>query len=153
MSLSRIQLRHRSVIDSYKAEIIRPPSRKQARAWLAPIRSAFNEIKSGEVDSHQGYAITRIKRNDDDFARIDHCINGFIAMIERLAPEFDLSAMRKVGKKLEVGILLTHEEVESCFKTLNGVEDLLIGFSRQALKDAAQTEQIKIEFERMGIAA
>ena len=41
----------------------------------------------------------------------------------------------------------------SSFKTLNSVEDLLISFSRQALKDAAQTEQIKIELERMGIAA
>src|SRR5574343_9977 len=153
MTLSRVQLRHRSVVDSHMAGSIKPPSRKHARAWLAPIRAAFNEIKSGEVDSHHGYAITRINRHDTDFARIDHCINGFIAMISRLAPEFDLSAMRKVGKKLEVGILLTHEEVESCFKTLNSVEDLLIGFSRQALKDAAQTEQIKIELERMGIAA
>lgn len=151
MSLTRHQRRHLAAVAQYKADSQKPPTRKQAQAWLAPIRRAFVEIKSGEVDAHRGYPITRIHHADNDFARVDHCINGFVAMLNRLAPEFDTGPMERVSKKLSNGILLTVPEVDGCFTTLNDCEDLLLTFTRAQLKDAAQVEQINIEFERMGI--
>lgn len=135
----------------YQTEHSKPPTRKQARAWLAPIRKAFNEIRTGEVDSFRGYAITRIHHADNDFARVDHAINGFLALFDRLAPDFDTSAMRKVSKKLEHGVLIEFHEVDACFATLNACEDLLITFKRADLIDASQTEMIGIELERMGL--
>ena len=71
--------RYLASCDRFKADKQKPPTRKQARAWLAPIRKALTEMLSGEVDSHRGYAITRIHHADNDFARIDHAINGFDA--------------------------------------------------------------------------
>lgn len=107
--------------------------------------------RSCEVDSHRGYAITRIHWADEDFARVDHCINGFVALIKRLMPEFDVCALDRVSRKLTNGVLLTHEEVEACFAAINRCEDRLIEFTRDQLIDAARTEQVNIELERMGL--
>lgn len=151
MALTRLQRHHRAACDQFKAGKQKPPTRKQARAWLEPIRKAFREIQTGEVDSHRGYAITRIHWADEDFARVDHCINGFGALIKRLMPEFDVSALDRVSRKVTNGVLLTHEEVEACFSAINRCEDRLIEFTRDQLIDAARTEQVNIELERMGL--
>lgn len=151
MSLSRQQRRHQAAVARYDAGRQRPPSRKQVQAWLAPIRRAFVEIRSGEIDAHRGYAITKIHWADNDFARVDYCINGFVAMIERLIPDFDVAPLKRVSKKLETGVLLTAAEVDACFSTLNQCEDRLLRFRRCDLVDAANTEMIVIEMERLGL--
>lgn len=151
MAMTRAQLRQRATIDRYHAGKQRPPTRAQARAWLAPIRKALTEILSGEVDSHRGYAITRIHHADNDFARIDHAANGFVALIERLMPAFDVSPIKRISKKLENGILLEAKEVHACLETLKRCENDLLKFSRADLVDAANTEMVKIEMDRLGI--
>lgn len=151
MPLTRAQLRHQAAIARYQSGHSQPPSRKQARAWLAPIRAAFNELAGGEIDAVRGYPITRIHYADEDYARVDHAINGFLALIARLMPDLDTVPMSKVSKKLEAGILMTPEEIQACFVLLNTVEDRLLTFTRQQLKDAAQTEQIIIELEAIGV--
>ena len=137
--------------DRYAADKQKPPTRAQAKAWLAPIRKAFVEMLSGEVDSYRGYAITRIHHADNDFARIDHAANGFVALIERLMPDFDLTPIRRISKKLDAGILLEAKEVHEALALLKRCEDRLIKFKRSDLTDAANTEMINIELERMGI--
>lgn len=151
MGLSRQQLRHRTACARYDAGKAKPPTRAQARAWLAPIRKAFAEMLGGEIDSYRGYAITRIHHADNDFARIDHAANGFMALIERLMPNFDLSPIKRVSKKLENGILLEASEVHECLALLKQCEDRLIMFRRSELVDAANTEMINIELERLNI--
>ena len=151
MSLSRHQRHHQAACARFNAGKQKPPTRKQARAWLEPIRRAFAEMRSGYVDSHRGYAITRIHWADEDFARIDHAINGFTALMKRLMPELDIGAMDKVSRKLEAGVLLTLEELDACSALLNRAEDLLLKFRRCDLVDAANTEMIAIEVERLGM--
>ena len=151
MAMTRQQLRVAAAQARYEAGRNKPPTRKQAVAWLAPIRNALDEIQTGEVDSHRGYPITKIRYADEDFARIDHAINGFLSLIHRLMPELDTRCMSSVANKLANGILLTLEEIDICRKLLADVEDLLLTFTRAQLKDAANTEMIKIEFERMGM--
>lgn len=151
MAMTRQQRHHLAAYARYKAGKQKPPTRAQAQAWLAPIRKALTELRQGEIDSYRGYAITRINWADEDFARVDHAINGFMALISRLMPELDLSPMRRVSKKLENGILLELAEVDACIALLKPVEDRLIDFKRCDLIDAANTEMVKIEFERMGI--
>lgn len=149
MSLSRSQRRLLALKAVFQSGRNKPPTRKQARAWLDPIRNAFNEIKSGEVDSYRGYAITRIHWTDEDFARVDFCINGFTAMLDRLVPEFDSGPMKRVSRKLSNGVLLTHDEVEACFVVLNRCEDMLIKHKRADLIAASVSEQINIELDRL----
>lgn len=151
MPLTRQQIRHQAAVARFKAGKQKPPTRSQAQAWLAPIRKAFAELRQGEIDSYRGYAITRIHWADDDFARVDHAINGFLALIERLMPDVDLSPLRKVSKKLSNGILLEISEVDACIALLKPVEDRLMTFKRCELIDAANTEMVKIEFERLGL--
>jgi hypothetical protein len=145
--------RARLLADSarFKADTNKPPTRAQAKAWLAPIRKAFAEMLTGEVDAYRGYAITRIHHADNDFARIDHAANGFTALIERLMPDLDISPIKRVSKKLENGILLEAAEVHECLVLLKQCENRLIKFKRSELTDAANTEMVAIELERMGL--
>jgi hypothetical protein len=149
--MNRIQRHHRAVCDQFKAGHNKPPTRAQAKAWLAPIRKAFSEMLTGEVDAYRGYAITRIHHADNDFARIDHAANGFTALIERLMPDFDISAIKRVSKKLENGILLEAAEVHECLAMLKQCENRLIKFRRADLVDAANTEMVNIEMDRLGL--
>ena len=147
----KARARYLASCDRFAVDKNKPPTRKQARAWLDPIRKAFNEIKTGEVDSHRGYAITRIHHADNDFSRIDHAINGFVALIERLMPDFDVATIKRVSKKLENGVLIEPIEVQQSLALLKHCEDRLIKFTRQALSEAANIEMINIEFERLGL--
>lgn len=151
MAMTRMQLRHAQAIAQYQAGKQKPPTRKQAQAWLAPIRKALAEIMTGEVDTHRGYPITRIHWADNDVARIDHAINGFVALMERLMPDLDTGPMKRLSKKLEAGVLLELHEVTACQALIDSVEDRLLKFKRSDLVDAANTEMMVIELERLGL--
>lgn len=150
MAMTRAQLRHQAACARYQADKRRPPTRKQTKRWLEPIRKAFIEMRSGYVDAVQGYAVTRL-HTGDDYARIDYCINGFVGMISRLFPDFDVSAMNAVSKKLANGIPLVVEEIEACIAVVDKVAELIMKTPRQALIDASLTEQINIELEQSSI--
>ncbi len=149
----KTRARYLAACDRYAADKQKPPTRAQLRAWLAPIRKALVEVLSGEVDAHRGYAITRIHQADDDFARIDHAINGFTALIQRLMPDFDLAPVTRISKKLENGILLEAKEVHEALAMLKACENRMIKFKRSDLTDAANTEMVRIEIERLGMSA
>ena len=163
MAMSRMQLKYRQMQAKYEADTKRPPTRAQARAWLQPLRDAFNEIRSGEVtcveeviEDGEGNVLevklhpaTKMRWIDDDLARIDYSINGFLGMTDRLFPQLDVTPMRNVANKLTEGIDLTDKEVDTCFRLIGKFEDLLLTVSRQALKDASQTEMIRIELDRI----
>ena len=153
MPLTRQQLRHQAAIARYQAGRHKPPSRKQMQAWLAPIRKAMAEIRTGEVDAYRGYPITRIHHADNDFARVDHALNGFLALITRLAPDHDVSPLQRLSKKLENGVLLSIDEVTECGALLNAIENKLLTFTRAQLKEAADIEMIVIELERLDLKA
>lgn len=151
MPMTRQQRRHQAAVARYQAGKQKPPTRKQAAAWLAPIRKALAEIRTGEVDAVRGYAITRIHWADEDFARVDHAINGFMALINRLMPDIDTAPMKRLSKKLEAGILLDANEVIECQALVGTIEDRLLEFRRCDLTDAANTEMLIIELERLGL--
>jgi hypothetical protein len=125
-------------------------TRKQARAWLAPIRACFGQIKSGEVDAVRGYAVTRLHASDD-YARIDFCIAGFRGLLARLVPTLDIGPLLSVERKLANGVPLTIQEIDAAFRLLRECEGHLVGLPRQVLIGAVQTEQIVIEMESLGI--
>lgn len=152
MSLTRQQLRALAAKARYLADKAKPPTRKQAKTWLAPIRDAIAEMRTGEVDAIRGYAVTRL-HTGDDYARIDYCINGFVALIERLMPHVDLFALEALSVRLEKGIPLTLKLLDSCAAILKVVEDNLITIARRDLIDAANLEQIIIEVDRLGLKA
>ncbi len=150
MSLSRLQRHHQATVARYRAGKTKPPTRKQAQAWLAPIRSALAQIRSGTVDAIRGYPVTRL-HTGDDYARIDWCINGFVALIARLMPALDTLPMRRLAKKLELGTPIHMPDVDACTGLMHQVENALIKMPRSTLIDAALVEQINIELERIGI--
>jgi len=150
MAMTRTQLRQAAAIARYQADKKKPATRKQIQQWLKPIRSAFSEMMTGEVDAIRGYAVTRL-HTGDDYARIDYCINGFTGMLDRLIPDFDIGAMKLVSRKLAAGTPLTLDEVKACMVTLDDCENRMMKLTRQQLMDAAMAEQINIEIEQLGL--
>ena len=127
-------------------------TRRQIRSWLAPMRACFAEIKAGEVDSIKGYAVTRLNHNDE-YARIDHCIAGFRALLARLCPEIMSGQLERIEKKLANGVPLTVAEIDDALALLRRCEDALIRHSVDAIKSAVLTEQCVIEMDALREAA
>jgi hypothetical protein len=150
MAMTRMQLKMAKLQAQHAAGRLHRPHRARLQRWLEPVRKAFKEMRTGEMLAVKGYPVTSL-HTGDDLARIDHCINGFVAMIERLDTGLDISPLRKVSTKLENGVLLTVQEIDACFALLNASETALLRFSRGHLADVAKIEQINIEFERMGL--
>ena len=124
-------------------------TRRQMRSWLAPIRRCFSEIKTGEVDAIRGYAVTRLDHNDE-YARTDHCICGFRALITRLCAHLDATPLERVEKRLAAGVPLAVAEIDAALAFLRVCEDALIKHTVEEVKSAVLTEQIVIEMdERM----
>lgn len=125
-------------------------TRRQMRAWLEPMRRCFAEIKAGEVDSIRGYAVTRLDHKDE-YARIDHCIAGFRALIARLCPTINCAPIERVEKKLAAGTPLTVAEIDEALSFLHDCEDALIKHTVAAVKDAVLVEQISIELDELNM--
>jgi hypothetical protein len=125
-------------------------TRREIRHWLDPMRKAFREMREGEVDSLQGYAVTRLDATDE-YARIDWAINGFAAVLERLAPGLDTKPLHKVSKRLANGISFTIADVDRCLALLTAAETRLIKIPRAKIRDAVTVEQIDIELQSLGL--
>ncbi len=128
-------------------------TRSQARAWLAPMRACFRQMKyTGVADTIRGYAVTRL-HSDDDYARVDYCCAGFRALMERLCPHIDTAPLLRIERRLAAGTPLTVEQLDAAFRMLRVVENNLIQHSVAAVKDAVLVEQILIEMDEMREAA
>lgn len=125
-------------------------TRRQARAWLDPMRRCFAQMKTDQVDSIRGYAVTRL-HDKDDYARIDWCIAGFRALIDRLRLAEDHSPLLRLEKKLAGGVALTVAEIDAALAVLKRCEDALMRHSVADVKSAVLTEQVAIEFEQKGM--
>lgn len=125
-------------------------TRRQIKAWLAPIRRCFAEMRSGYVDAVQGWPVTRLHVNDD-YVRIEYAIRGFRGLLSRLAPDLDVGPLLLIERKLANGVPLTIPEIDAAFRLLRECEGALVGLPRSALIGAVQTEQIQIELESLGI--
>lgn len=127
-------------------------TRRQVEAWFIPIRSALREMMSGEVDSIQGYAVTRL-HTGDDYARVDHCIAGFVGVLSRIFDGLDVSMLTKIQKRLANGAPLTEIDVQAALDFLKSLKTPLIKADWHKIKNALQTEMIQIELSELGIAA
>ena len=125
-------------------------TRRQAAGFLRPIRACFAQIKSGEVDSIRGYAVTRM-RHDDSYARIDYCIAGFRGMISRLAPDIGLASLERLERLISSGVPVTQRQIDAALTTLRVCEDAFVKLTKEAVSSAVLTEQISIELESAGL--
>lgn len=129
---------------------MRRMTRREARAWLAPMRRVLRDIlTTGECITHRGYPVTRMP--DGGYARVDWCCAGFRALIERLFPGSDTSALARIERRLAAGTPITHAEIEQALATMSRTEDQLVGIPVARVKDAVLTEQICIEIEQAGV--
>ena len=125
-------------------------TRRQIRSWLSPIRSCMHELRSDDVSCIRGYAVTRLDQKDE-YARIDFCINGFSALIDRLCPDVDTATLHRISKALANGVPLTIAEIDNALSLLHRCEDRLIKRTVAEVKSAVLTEQVCIEIDELGL--
>lgn len=116
----------------------RKVTRREMRAWLAPIRNCFAEMRTGFVDSVQGCPVTRLS-DGDDYVRIEYASSGFRALIARLLPHIDCAALELVEKRLAAGDPLIVSEIDAALRLLKRAEDELTGLDRETIKSAVLT--------------
>ena len=131
---------------------MRRMTRRQVQAWFIPIRHALKEMLMGEVDSVRGYAVTKL-HTSDDYARVDHCIAGFVGVLTRIFPEVTVTSLTRLQKRLACGVPVTEDEIQAALTFLNDIETPLIKADWHKVKDALQTEMIAIELSDLGVAA
>ena len=125
------------------------PTRRQMEAFLAPIREALKELRTGEVMAERGYPVARDWQGE--WVRIDWAMNGFIAMTRRACPQLDLSGFERIANKLEAGTPLTVAEIDQALGQLRQVGKALCQVKRGDLKGHVLTEQIDIEIGALGL--
>jgi hypothetical protein len=111
------------------------------------MRRCFAEMKSGFSPALNGRAVTRLHDGDDDWARVDYCIAGFVGMIGRLSPELSTKAMQQLQLQIEAGGLVTVQEIDAALAEIRRAEDVLVKLTVKELASAVTTEQIAIEME------
>lgn len=125
-------------------------TRRQARSWLSPMRDCFLQMLEGEVDAINGYPVTRL-HHDDDYARIDYCIAGFRALLDRLCPEIDTAPLARLEKRLANGVPVTRPEIQQALAVCKLSESALLRHPVAVVKAAVLTEQIDIELAALGL--
>lgn len=125
------------------------PPRRQMQAFIAPVREALKQMRSGEVDSIDGFPV--FKDWQGDWARIDWAMNGFVSMVSRAEPDLDMSLFDNLAAKLESGMLMTVQEIDQALSILKTVEKALTKVTRARLKECVLDEQIDIELSQMGL--
>ena len=125
-------------------------SRKQVDAWLSPVRRAFADMKTGEVDSIDGYPVTRLHA-EDDYVRTDFCLAGFVGLISRVLPEVDLSPVLRVQQSLTDNDPLTVPDIDSALRLLTAITKPLMRLPWSDVISAVRTEQLSIEFDQIGL--
>ncbi|MFA7290923.1 MAG: hypothetical protein WC023_01620 [Rhodocyclaceae bacterium] len=127
-------------------------SRRKVEAWLRPMRQALREMRSGEVDSIKGYAVTRL-HNRDDYVRLDFCLAGFRCLINRLFPAVDTAPLLKLETRLANGVPMTVEDIDAALALLKSLEKPLMLMSAEAVSSAVMAEQVRNEMESLGLVA
>ena len=127
-------------------------TRKKVEAWLNPIRAALREMRSCYCDAIKGYAVTRL-HNRDDYVRLDFCLAGFRCLINRLFPETDTACLLRLETRLANGIAFEVADIDAALTLLKSLEKPLMMMSAKEVSDAVITEQVRNEFESLGMAA
>jgi hypothetical protein len=127
-------------------------TRRQVDAWLAPMRRALLEMRSGYCDAIRGYAVTRL-HHADDYARVDFCLAGFRGLLERLFPGLDSTHLLRVESRLANGVPLTVGEIDAALALLKALEKPLMSKTVDEVTSAVRTEQIAIELDAIREAA
>jgi hypothetical protein len=115
------------------------------------MRAALRQIaETGEADTVQGYAVTRL-HHSDDYARVDFCLAGFRGLAQRLWPDLDCAPLHKLEKRFAAGVLIERDDLVAAFRLLTDVEKRLMKKTVREVKAAVLAEQIVIEMEALGI--
>lgn len=121
-------------------------TRRQAKAWLAPMRKCITQMQSGYAEAARGYAVTQLQEGSD-YVRIDQCIAGFAGLIHRIFPALDTSAMDRIQRRLASGVLVSQNDLSETLRLLRTVEDCLITKTVAEIQSAVTTEEIQIELD------
>lgn len=144
MPTAKTILRHRA---TYKQR--QKLTRRDIRTFMDPIFAGVRQLRTGEVDAVRGYAVQADWNGGH--VRMDYCLNGYLALIERLDANQHKHNLETIAKRLEHGVLLSIQLIDDALTELKQHQDMLLSKTRDEVAGAARTEQIAIELQALGI--
>jgi hypothetical protein len=127
-------------------------TRRQVDAWLLPMRRTLQQMRTGEINSIDGHAVTRM-HDGDKYERVEWCIAGVRGLLERVIPGCDTSALLLIEDRLIADEGMTEAEIDAALSFLRSIEKPLMRLHVEAVSSAVRTEMIAIELDAIRVAA
>lgn len=121
----------------------------EAFRTFQPVRLAVSMLRSGEVPVDRGYPV--MKDWMGDWVRMDVALEGWANCWDRLFGAIDCSALRKLAKKLENGVLLNESELDDVDRLLDLQQAAFVRMDSSVVLDKMRTEEIAIELDSLGL--
>ena len=125
----------------------RPRLDEQHRVFLPVVKSL--EALRGEVETMRGYPV--FLDWTGEYSRIDQALRGWVDCWERFGTGIDLEPLRKLAKKLEAGIPITEDELDSADRVVAQQQAVFIRMPVEFIKHHTTTELVAIEADRLGL--
>lgn len=122
---------------------------------FAPIYTALDKIKSGEIEEINGRVM--FKDFEGHWCDLAYAMLGWGSCWERIGKheniEYDSEPLTRIAKKLDLGMLLEERDVEVFKEHIDYTKKIFMSLPVHVTKELAKTEQIAIECERLKLTA
>jgi len=118
-----------------------------------PIHTMFDQLRAGEVDAVRGRPVFTDWMGE--ICEVVPALEGWISCWQRIIDgerlAIKLDGLRKIAKRLDLGVIMTEEDVEAGWREVLACQRATTRIPRKTLGSYMRTEQIAIEVEQRGL--
>ncbi|WP_281982074.1 hypothetical protein [Azonexus hydrophilus] len=133
--------------------MVNKPRLDSALRVFKPVFAAFDQLATGEIETVRGAPV--FKDWSGEWCELAPAIDGWADCWDRICRnqgiDINLEPLRKLARKLDYGAPLTEDDVSSARAVIDATWQAYIRLPVEITRSHAQTEEIAIAFDRMGI--
>lgn len=133
--------------------VVNKPRLDSALRVFEPVFAAFDQLATGEIETVRGVPV--FKDWSGEWCELAPAIDGWADCWDRIIRDrslpIDTAPLRRIAKRLANGVPLVEEDVTSARAVIDATWQAYIRLPVEITRSHAQTEEIAIAFDRMGI--
>jgi hypothetical protein len=137
----------------YRRRVSLYPDLHDVGLIFRPIHTMFDQLREGEIDAVRGRPVFTDWMGE--ICEVVPALEGWISCWQRIIDGerlvFSLDGLRKISKRLDLGIMLTDDELEAGWREVLACQQATMQITRRAMGSYMRTEQISIELEQRGL--
>lgn len=118
-----------------------------------PIHTMFDQLRAGEIDAVQGRPVFTDWQGE--ICGVVPALEGWISCWQRIIDgerlAIKLDGLRKIAKRLDLGVIMTEEDVEAGWREVLACQRATMRIPRKTMGSYVRVEQIAIEVEQRGL--